>query len=137
MASLGRLSARASALLILLLGLVAITYPTGFAALLSAWQTPPALYLAAALRFAIGVSFLAAARDSRGTFPLYFLGVVMVVGGLIIPVIGQGMARPILDAWINGGNGIVRGWGVAAAVLGGFALWALQPRVAVVTEDQE
>lgn len=128
--------ARASALLILTLGLLALAYPPGFAALVNSLQAPPALYLAAALRFAIGVSFLAAAKGSRGTLPLIALGLVMVVGGLVIPIMGQGMARPILDAWITGGNAIVRGWGVAAVVLGGFALWALQRRVPTVTEDQ-
>ena len=128
MADVGRLAARASALLILMLAGLALTYPAGFAGLVSLLQVPPALYLAAALRFLVGISFLAAARGSRATLPLFFLGVVMVVGGIVTPIIGQGMARPILDAWAYGGDGIVRGWGVAAGVLGGFALWALGSR---------
>lgn len=128
MAGPGRIAARASALLILALGLLALTYPAGFAALVGALQIPPALYLAAALRFLVGVSFLSAARDSRATLPLFFLGLVLVIGGIATPIIGQGMARPILDAWLQGGNGIVRAWGIAAGVLGGFAYWALRPR---------
>ena len=120
--------ARASALLILTLGLLALVYPLGFVTIVSALQAPPVLYLAAALRFLAGVTFLAAARDSRATLPLFFLGLVLVVGGIATPIIGQGMARPILDAWVHGGDGIIRAWGVAAGALGGFAGWALQPR---------
>lgn len=92
-------------------------------------QPTPWLYLGAALRFGVGVSFLAATKGSRATLPVFFLGVVMVAGGVVTPFIGQGLARPILDAWNHGQTGIVRGWGVSAMVLGGFALWALQPRV--------
>lgn len=123
-----RTLARASALLILTLGCLALAWPTGFVTIVAAMQVPPALYLAAAIRFTVGVSFLAAAKGSRATLPLFFLGFVMVVGGIVTPIIGQGLARPILDAWTNGGDGIVRGWGVAALVLGGFARWALGPR---------
>jgi hypothetical protein len=123
-----RTLARASALLILTLGLLALTYPAGFAAIVGAMQTPPALYFAAAIRFTVGVTFLLAAPSSRATLPLFFLGVVMAAGGLVTPFIGQGLARPILDAWTNGGDGVVRGWGAAAVLLGSFALWALQPR---------
>lgn len=136
MAGTGRVAARASALLILALGLLALTYPAGFAGLVSALQVPPALYLAAALRFLVGVSFLSAARGSRAAIPLAFLGMVMVVGGIVTPIIGQGMARPILDAWIHGGDGIVRAWGVAAGVLGSFAFWALRPRASEGTENR-
>lgn len=132
-----RTLARASALLILTLGLLALVYPAGFAAIVSALQPPPALYLAAALRFLIGVVFLAASRGSRATLPLFFLGFVMLVGGIVTPIIGQGLARPILDAWNAGESGIVRGWGVAAALLGGFALWALQPRRAPDTGEHQ
>ena len=128
---------RASALLILALGLLALAWPAGFAGIVSALQPPPQLYLAAALRFLIGVVFLAAARGSRATLPLFFLGLIMVAGGVVTPIIGQGMARPILDAWNAGESGIVRGWGVAAGVLGAFALWALQPRAAPDTGEHE
>ena len=131
-----RTFARAAALFILALGVLALFYPPGFAALVGALQPPPALYVAAALRFLIGVVFLAAARGSRATLPLFFLGVIMVAGGIVTPIIGQGLARPILDAWNAGETGIVRGWGIAAGVLGGFALWALEPRPAPETGER-
>lgn len=141
MAGVGALSVRilgrAAALLILGLGILALTHPAGFAAIVGAMQAPPALYVGAALRFLIGVVFLAAAKGSRATLPLFFLGLVMLAGGLVTPFIGQGMARPILDAWAEGGDGIVRGWGIAAMVLGGFAFWALGPRAAPDTGERE
>ncbi len=114
--------------LVLGLGLLALLAPGEFAALLALLQVPPALYLAAAVRAGVGVTYLLAARSSRATIAFYFLGMVMVAGGVAVPIIGQGLARPILDAYERGGTGIVRGWGVAAIVLASFTFWALQPR---------
>jgi hypothetical protein len=131
-----RAPAYASALLILALGLLAIGYPAGFAALVATFQRSPWLYLSAALRIGVGVSFFVAARGSRATLPLFLLGLVMTAGGLVMPFIGQGLTRPILDAWANGATGIVRGWGIGATVVGAFTLWALGPRPAPKTEDQ-
>ena len=103
---------------------------------MAAFQPSPWIYLSAALRIGVGASFFAAARGSRATLPLFLLGLVMVAGGLVMPFIGQGMARPILDAWTSGATGIVRGWGIAATAVGVFTLWALGPRAALKTEDQ-
>ena len=114
--------------MILGLGLVALLAPGQFATLLAVLQPPPMLYVAAALRVGVGVAYLLAARSSRATIAFYFLGMVMLAGGVVVPFIGQGLARPILDAWESGGTGIVRGWGVAAILLASFAFWALQPR---------
>lgn len=123
-----RRPAYVAALLILALGLLALLLPAQFAALVEVMQLPPMLYVAASLRLAIGVTFFLAARSSRATLIFQFLGMVMVAGGLVTPVIGQGLMRPILDAWLLGGGAIVRGWGVAALLLGSFTLWALRPR---------
>ena len=114
--------------LVLGLGVLALLAPGEFAALLAMLQLRPALYLAAAVRAGVGVTYLLAARSSRATIAFYFLGMVMIAGGLAVPIIGQGLARPILDAWYSGGILIVRGWGIAAIGLASFAFWALQPR---------
>lgn len=123
-----RRPAYVAALLILTLGLLALLLPAQFAALVEVMQLPPMLYVAASLRLAIGVTFFLAARSSRATLAFYFLGMVMAAGGIVTPIIGQGLARPILDAWLSGGSAIVRGWGVAAILLGSFTIWALRPR---------
>ncbi len=122
------LLARAAALLILGLGIVALTRPDWFAAIVASLQPPPWLYLAALLRFGIGVVLLAASDQSRARLGVFFLGFVMVLGGVVTPFIGQGLARPILDAWLDGDGAIVRGWGIAATTLAAFILWALAPR---------
>ena len=114
--------------LVLGLGVLALLAPGQFAALLAMLQLRPALYIAAVVRAGVGVTYLLAARSTRATIAFYFLGMVMVAGGIAVPIIGQGLARPILDAWERGGTGIVRGWGIAAIVLAAFAFWALQPR---------
>lgn len=125
-----RRPAQGAALLILSLGLLALGLPSRFAGLVAAMQVPPLLYLAALIRLLVGVALLRAAAISRARLALFFLGVVMVLGGIATPIFGQGMARPILDAWTQGGDLIVRGWGLAAAALGGFLLWAMTPRAA-------
>src|SRR5690349_21425736 len=117
-----------SAALILALGVLALIAPPRFAALVAWFQVVPRLYFAAAIRLGVGVTFLLAFNSSRGRLGLFFLGIVMAAGGIATPFIGQGLARPILDAWRNGGDAVVRGWGVAAIVLGTFCLWALGPR---------
>jgi len=122
------MAADTAALLIVGFGLMASIYPVGFVAIVDLMQMPPMLYVAATLRLLLGTAFLSAAQGSRATLAVFFLGVVMVLGGIVTPFIGQGIARPILDAWLNGEAAIVRGWGVGVVVLGSFALWALQPR---------
>ena len=120
--------ARVGALVILCLGLLALVSPASFASVVAWMQVPPRLYLAALIRFSVGVLLLRAASISRAKLALFFIGGVMIVGGVVTPIIGQGLARPILDAWREGGVMIVRGWGLAAAGLGGFLLWALVPK---------
>ena len=117
-----------AATFILALGLLALFLPESFALLVGTMQDPPMLYVAASLRLAIGVTFFLAARSSRATLAFYFLGMVMAAGGIVTPIIGQGLARPILDAWRSGGGAVVRGWGVAALLLGSFTIWALRAR---------
>ncbi|HET7041421.1 MAG TPA: hypothetical protein VFI13_05365 [Gemmatimonadales bacterium] len=114
--------------MVLALGLLALILPARFAGLLAALQVPPMLYVAAALRAGVGVALFLAARSSRATLAFYFLGMVMVAGGIVVPFIGQGLARPILDAWERGGAGVVRGWGGAAILLASFIVWGLRAR---------
>lgn len=123
-----RRPAQGAALLILGLGLLAIVAPGQFAGLLAVMQEPPRLYLAALLRLTIGTALLIGAASSRAKLPVYFIGGVVALGGAVTPIIGQGIARPILDAYTQGGDLIVRGWGLAALALGVFLLWALAPR---------
>ena len=123
-----RRTAYSAATLIALLGLLALIVPGWFAALVAWMQPSPQLYVAAALRAGIGVALLLGAREARARSLVYFFGVLMVAGGLVIPFIGQGLARPILDAWNSGAEVVVRAWGVSAIALGSVLLWALTPR---------
>jgi hypothetical protein len=116
-----------AASLILCLGLFALVAPAHFIGLVSAMQPPPKLYVIAAIRVGMGVSFLFAAEGSRARLAVAFLGFVLVAGGLVTPFIGQGIARWIVDAAPPEGGAVVRGWGIAALILGAFTFWALQP----------
>jgi hypothetical protein len=123
-----RRPAYVAASLILCLGLFALVAPAQFIELVSAMQPPPKLYVIAAVRVGMGVAFLFAAEGSRARLAVAFLGFVLVAGGIVTPFIGQGIARWIVDAAPPEGGAVVRGWGIAALILGAFTFWALQPR---------
>lgn len=123
-----RRPAYVAAILIIGLGLVAVVLPPTFAEIVAIMQEKPMLYVAALIRLTIGATFLLAYPHARGRIVLFFLGIVMIMGGLVTPIIGQGLARPILDAWLQGGDWVVRGWGIGAILLGAISLFALRPR---------
>lgn len=127
-----RRPAAVAAIAIIALGALAIIAPPKFAGVVSLMQDPPMLYVAALIRVTIGATFLLAYPHARGRIVLFFLGVVMVMGGIVTPIIGQGLARPILDAWLQGGDWVVRGWGFGAILLGVAALVSLRPRTPVI-----
>lgn len=117
-------------LLVTGLGLFGALAPGAFVRVVAWFQEPPALYLAAAIRVAVGAVLLGAAGKSRAPVVLRILGALVLVGGLATPFLGTRMARPILESWSAGGSGLVRIWAAAAGAAGLFILYALRRRTA-------
>jgi hypothetical protein len=88
--------------------------------------TPGGLYAIAALRIALGLILVLAARGSRAPRAVRVLGLIVIVAGLTTPWFGVARARAVLDWWAGAGLPFMRlAFGVAMAV-GGFLVYAFR-----------
>ena len=115
-------------LLIAALGALGIAAPETFVRVVGVFQSPPAVYVAAAIRVGVGIVLIRAARASRAQGVFRVLGVLIVVGGLLTPFVGVAGARLILGWWSAHGPALIRVWGFVAAAIGGFIAYAVIPR---------
>jgi len=106
-------------LLVACLGAVGVASPPRLLAIVQKFQSPAGLYVAMALRLALGFCLFLAAPASRSPDVLRILGVVIMVTGLITPVFGLERFRRLLTWWASHGSGFIRLW---AAVALGFGL---------------
>jgi len=104
------------------LGVLGAYVPEVFVAVVSFFQPPPMIYLAALIRVGVGVILWLAAPESKT--PLFFrlFGGFIVLGGILTPIIGARIGRTILDIWVSYGHAMVRTWGLVAAMLGVFII---------------
>lgn len=114
-------------LLIAAEGILGIAAPDPFLTAVRSLQTPPVIFLAAAIRLVFGVVLVRAAPSSRSPKVLRVFGYLMVIGGLLTPFVGGQAAHVILDWWSEGGPGLVRVWAAAALALGVFIVYAVSP----------
>jgi hypothetical protein len=114
--------------MIMLQGLLGLSMPDPFVLLIGALQAPPVLYLAAAVRVAIGTILVLAAPTSRAPLALRVLGWLIIVGGVLTPIIGVAFAESILAWWRQGGPIVVRVWAGVAFVLGIFIVYLTFPK---------
>jgi hypothetical protein len=118
--------ARFIGVFILVLGAIGLVAPATFVTMVTFFQVPPMLYLAAVIRIAIGVVLVLAAPASRSHAVLSAVGVVIAIGGLITPFMGAAIAKPILDWWAT--NPLVpRAFGVMAIGIGAFVVRYSRP----------
>ena len=108
-------------------GILGIAAPEVFLKTIRFFQTPPAIYLAAAIRVGVGVVLIRAAPASRTPRILRVLGFIIVVGGLLTPFVGVRGAHVILDRWSAGGPALVRVWAAVAIAAGAFIVYSTAP----------
>lgn len=111
-------------LLIVAIGLVGFIAPGVLVTILGHFVTSTGLYVAAAVRIAIGVVLLGAASTSR--FPKTFrvFGILAVVFGLATPLVGVERAQALMNWWSAEAPLSVRLWALVAVAVGGFILYA-------------
>lgn len=114
--------------LILLQGVLGLALPDPFVGLVGAFQVPPVLYIAGAVRMAVGAILFLAAPASRAPLALRVLGALIFVGGVLTPIIGAAFAQSLLAWWKEGGQAVVRIWALMALALGAFIIHATLPR---------
>ena len=86
------------------------------------------IYVAAALRVAIGAVLVFAAAGSGLPIFLRLFGGFIVIGGVLTPFFGARFAYTILDWWKQEGPGLVRVFAIISLLLGVLTLYALTPR---------
>jgi hypothetical protein len=106
-------------------GVFGLAAPEVFLRALRYIQTPPVIYLAAAIRVVFGVVLFRAAPESRAPTFLRVLGFVIVIGGLLTPFFGVRIGHAILDWWSAGGPPLVRAWAGFSLALGVFIVYAV------------
>jgi hypothetical protein len=115
-------------LLIVVEGLMGLVVPGAFVSMVRFFQLPPVLYVAAVVRVLIGVVLVRAAPASRAPIVLRLLGVVVLIGGLLTPIVGARLAERVLGWWTAGGTGVVRMWAGLAFVVGVIIVYAVAPK---------
>jgi hypothetical protein len=115
-------------LLVMLVGLTGVVWPQGLVQIAHYSLSPVGLYVAAILRFAIGVVLFLAAPASRAPKALRIIGVIACLAGIATALLGVDRAQHFLDWWSHNEFPFVRGAAMFAVVVGGFIGYANAPR---------
>jgi hypothetical protein len=91
------------------------------------FKAPSIIYVAAALRIAIGIVLLCAVTGSRLPIFLRVFGLLIVIGGVLTPFVCVQFADIILALWSSRGPGLVRLFAVVSLALGLFTAYAISP----------
>jgi hypothetical protein len=113
--------------LLIIQGLLGILAPDVFVGVVRLFQSPSMIYVAAALRIAIGSVLLCAVTGSRLPMFLRIFGALIVIGGVLTPFVGVQFAHTILAFWSSRGPGLVRLFALVSLVLGLLTLYAVSP----------
>lgn len=111
--------------LLVVQGILGLAAPDVFVGTIRFIQTPPVMYLAAAVRVVIGVVLVRAAPGSRAPRFLRVFGFIIIIGGLLTPFIGVWAAQHILDWWSAAGPAVVRVFAGVSLALGLLILYAV------------
>jgi len=107
-------------IVIALLGLIGASRPRVLRMLVRSFRSAAMLYLAAAIRVALGIVLLIAAPGCRFTIGVYVLGVITLFSGLILPVLGKARFLALVDWWLGLSDGTIRAWVFLAILYGAF-----------------
>src|SRR5450755_1089150 len=113
--------------LLVVQGILGLAAPDVFVGTIRFIQTPPVMYLAAAVRVVIGVVLVRAAPGSRAPKFLRVFGFIIIIGGLLTPFVGFWAAQHILGWWSASGSALVRVFAGVSLVLGLLIVYAVAP----------
>jgi hypothetical protein len=120
-----RLSIAALGLLVFILGALGVSRPSTLIGLVERpWRSPAGLYLAVALRAALGVLLLAAASSTRFPWAVGALGVLSLTAAVSLPFLGYERLRSFVEWWVARPGGFVRAWSLVACAFGAFLIYA-------------
>lgn len=113
--------------LLFLIGLVGVVSPAALAAVVSRWQSPAGLHLAAGIRVLLGIAFLVAAAESRSPVFLRVMGWLLIVTGALTPLLGLRRFEALLEWWKRQPALFRRSWAGLAAATGAAIAWLAMP----------
>jgi hypothetical protein len=90
--------------------------------------TPSGLYAIAALRIAIGLTFVLVARASRAPRTLRVLGVIVILAGLLTPWFGVARSRAALN-WAATAPSLMRLDAAVGLAMGAFLVYVFRRRL--------
>jgi hypothetical protein len=93
------------------------------------FATPMRLYMAGALRVAMGLAVILAASASRAPKTLRALGVIMCMQGLAATFLGPSHARAVMEWETMQGTALLRVGAAVALIAGAFMAFALASRL--------
>ena len=112
--------------LVILAGAISFAAPDLRLALESWVTTPAGLYAITALRIAIGLVFVVAARASRAPRTLRVLGLIVIIAGLMTPWFGAARSRAVVTWLANAGPLLMRLDACVGMAIGGFLVYAFR-----------
>jgi hypothetical protein len=123
-----RIAALLVALFTIVVGMVGIVSPDRVTTLRRLYfAAPGGLYVAGAVRVAMGLVLILAASSSRWPWILRALGAVVCLQGLAATLFGPERARAILE-WEALHTALLRAGALVALVTGGFVAFAVTKR---------
>ena len=114
--------------LVACIGVTVVAWPTRLLDFADLWVTTRGLWIAAALRLLVGVLMWIVAGASRTPKTFRVLGALFVVTGVLLPILGLDYLRGIVEWGSSRSDGVLRGMGLLATVLGAFIAWSAAPR---------
>lgn len=113
--------------LLFLLGIVGVVSPAALASVVTRWQSPTGLHLAAGIRVVLGIAFLVAAAESRSPLFLRVMGWILIVTGALTPLLGLRRFEGLLEWWKRRSLLFRRSWAGLAAAIGAAIAWVAVP----------
>lgn len=122
---LPRIIATIMGALIAALGVAGMAVPAVLLEFAQSLQTPGALYVVAAIRVLFGALLVWVASASRTPRTLRVIGVVIVIGGLLTPLLGIERFQAMLDWFSSQGPLFTRAWASVAVIFGLFVVYVI------------
>jgi hypothetical protein len=107
------------------LGVLGVVRPAALMGLVERpWRSPAGLYLAFAIRAALGVLLVAAASSTRFPRIIGALGLVSLAAAALIPALGHARMRRFVEWWAARPAGLLRALSAGACAFGAFLVYA-------------
>ena len=123
-----RYPAIAVGLVIAILGVATLVVPALPLAFAASLLNPVGLYVVAGLRVVIGVIILFASGLSRAPIVLRFLGVFIIIAGIVTPIFGVERSRVLFEWWVSQGEALMRATAGIVMLIGASLIYVLLPR---------